>query len=165
MDPMKKEEISFEYQVFDGASSLTEADRSLLQKAKLATQTAYAPYSQFCVGAAALLANGATVSGSNQENASSPAGLCAERVVLAAAAASYPTTAIDTIAISYNNKRTSISDHPVAPCGICRQSLLETQLQQRSPVRLVLSGMEGKIFIINDARHLLPLSFTAADMG
>lgn len=162
---MKREEISFEYQVFNDASALTEADRSLLQKAKLATQTAYAPYSQFCVGATALLANGATVSGSNQENASSPAGLCAERVVLAAAAASYPNIAIDTIAVSYNNKRTSISDHPVAPCGICRQSLLETQLQQQAPVRLVLSGMKGKIFIINDIRHLLPLSFTAADMG
>jgi len=141
-----------------------EADRSLLQKAKLATQTAYAPYSQFCVGATALLANGATVSGSNQENASSPAGLCAERVVLAAAAASYPGIVINTIAISYDNKRTSISDHPVAPCGICRQSLLETQLQQQTPIRLVLSGWEGNIFIINDVRHLLPLSFTAADM-
>ncbi|MBN8858289.1 MAG: cytidine deaminase [Sphingobacteriales bacterium] len=161
---MKKEEISFEYQVFDDASSLMEADRSLLQKAKLATQTAYAPYSQFCVGATALLANGATVSGSNQENASSPAGLCAERVVLAAAAASYPGIVINTIAISYDNKRTSISDHPVAPCGICRQSLLETQLQQQTPIRLVLSGWEGNIFIINDVRHLLPLSFTAADM-
>ena len=161
---MKKEAISFEYQVFDDASSLTEADRSLLQKAKLATQSSYAPYSRFCVGAAALLANGITVSGSNQENASSPAGLCAERVVLAAAASSYPGIAIDTIAISYDNKRTSVSDHPVAPCGICRQSLLETQLQQQTPIRLVLSGMEGRIFTIKDARHLLPLSFTAADM-
>jgi cytidine deaminase len=84
--------------------------------------------------------------------------------VLAAAAASYPGIAINTIAISYNNKRTSISNRPVAPCGICRQSLLETQLQQQVPIRLVLSGMEGKIIIINDARHLLPLSFTAADM-
>ena len=161
---MKKEEISFEYQVFDDTSSLTEADRSLLEKAKLATQTSYAPYSQFWVGAAALLANGATVSGSNQENASSPAGLCAERVVLAAAAASYPGIAINTIAISYDNKRTSLSDRPVAPCGICRQSLLETQLQQQAAIRLVLSGMEGKIIIINDIRYLLPLSFTAADM-
>ena len=161
---MKKEEIGFEYQVFDDVSSLTGTDRSLLQKAKLATQTAYAPYSLFYVGAAALLANGITISGSNQENASSPAGLCAERVVLAAAAASHPNIAIDTIAISYVNKRTSISHHPIAPCGICRQSLLETQLQQQSPIRLVLSGMEGMIFVINDIRHLLPLSFTAADM-
>lgn len=157
---MKKEAISFEYEVFDDATSLREADKILLQQAKLATKTSYAPYSRFCVGAAASLANGATVSGSNQENASSPAGLCAERVLLAAAAASHHNIPIETIAISYDNKRTGKSDRPVAPCGICRQSLLETQAQQQTPIRLILSGMEGKILIINDIRHLLPLFYS-----
>lgn len=161
---MRKEAISFEYGVLDDASLLSKTDKELLQKAKLATQTSYAPYSQFCVGAAALLANGVIISGSNQENASSPAGLCAERVVLAAAAATHHNIPIETIAISYDNKRTSTSGRPVAPCGICRQSLLETQSQQQTPIRLILSGMEGKVLIIDDIRHLLPFSFTAADM-
>ena len=161
---MKREEISFEYQVFNDASALTEADRSLLQKAKLATQTAYAPYSQFFVGAAALLQNGKTITGTNQENASSPVGLCAERVLLSTVASLYPAVPILTIAISYLNNKNGKSEHPAAPCGICRQTLLEYELRQQQPMRLVLGGMEGKVFVISGVKALLPLYFSGADM-
>ena len=58
---------------------LSEADFRLIEAAKAATETSYAPYSHFHVGAAAQLENGEIVSGSNQENAATPNGICAER--------------------------------------------------------------------------------------
>lgn len=161
---MKQEQIHLHYTVFDTAQELTDADQLLLKKAQQATANAYAPYSQFHVGAAALLQNGEIISGSNQENASSPAGLCAERVLLAAASSFYANVPIDTIAVSYHNKKNDKNNKPVSPCGICRQSLLEYQIQQQKPIRLILAGMTGKVFIINDVSSLLPLSFSAEDM-
>ena len=61
---------------------LDEKDRKLIDAAKEATARSYAPYSHFSVGAAALLANGVVVTGSNQENAANPSGTCAERTTL-----------------------------------------------------------------------------------
>ncbi|HRO45028.1 cytidine deaminase [Agriterribacter sp.] len=161
---MKKEQLSFSYEVFGSVASLPEADRQLLNKAKEVTQHAYAPYSEFFVGAAALLQNGKTITGTNQENASSPVGLCAERVLLSAAVSLYPGTPIQTIAISYFNKKGK-SEFPAAPCGICRQSLLEYELRQQQPIRLILGGIEGKVFVISDVKTLLPLYFSGADMA
>ena len=161
---MKKEQISFSYEVSNAIDALLEADQDLFKKARQATQFAYAPYSRFLVGAAALLQNGMAITGSNQENASFPAGICAERVLLSAAASVYPGMPLLTIAISYFNKNNGKSDRPLAPCGICRQSLLEYELRQQQPIRLLLGGMEGKIFIIDDAKSLLPLYFSGSDM-
>ena len=76
-------EIKTEVKVYDNASELGKEDQSLLKKAKEALQKAYAPYSKFQVGAALLLDDGTVVTGSNQENASFPLGLCAERIALA----------------------------------------------------------------------------------
>lgn len=162
---MKKEQISFSYEVLNAIELLPEADQALLKKAREVTQLAYAPYSRFFVGAAALLQNREIVTGTNQENASSPVGLCAERVLLSAAASLYPGIPIQTIAISYFNKNNGKSEYPAAPCGICRQTLLEYELRQQQPIRLVLGGMEGKVFVINDVKSLLPLYFSGADMG
>lgn len=164
INTLKQEQIHVHFTVFETAQELTEADQLLLRKAQLATADAYAPYSQFHVGAAALLQNGEIITGSNQENASSPAGLCAERVLLAAASSLYKQIPIDTIAVSYHNKKNDNNSKPVSPCGICRQSLLEYQIQQQKPIRLILAGMEGKVFIIEDVSTLLPLSFSGADM-
>ena len=88
------------------------------------TEQAYAPYSNFHVGAVAKLENGEIVAGTNQENASYPVGICAERVLLGSAATLHPDVAIESIAISYNSEKVK-SDHPISPCGMCRQSLLE----------------------------------------
>ena len=163
--PSEKKHSDFIYSVFDSAEALPESDRALLSEARRATGNAYAPYSFFNVGAAALLPNGKIITGSNQENASSPAGLCAERVLLSAISSVYPKTNIHTIAISYSNKKNnSKSSKPVAPCGICRQSILEYQLQQQTPIRLILSGMEGEVFVIENAATLLPFSFSGSDM-
>lgn len=164
INTLKQEQIHVHFTVFETAQELTTADQLLLKKARQATVDAYAPYSQFHVGAAALLQNGEIVIGSNQENASSPAGLCAERVLLATASSLYKHVPINTIAVSYHNHKTNSNNKPVSPCGICRQSLLEYQIQQQKPIRLVLAGMEGNVFIIEDVSSLLPLSFSGADM-
>ncbi len=160
---MKKEEYQFTFEVYDSIDELEEHDAWLLNKAREVTQHAYAPYSQFQVGAIARLDNGEFVTGSNQENASFPVGLCAERVLLAAAASLFPKVAINTLAISYHNHNGE-SKHPISPCGICRQSLLEYEQQVSSPIRIILGGMEGEVFIIDKAAMLLPLSFTSDDM-
>ncbi|HRQ51179.1 MAG TPA: cytidine deaminase [Agriterribacter sp.] len=162
---LKKEALVFSYEIFGSAASLPEADRQLLKTAKEVTEHAYAPCSQFFVGAAALLQNGKIITGTNQENASSPVGLCAERVLLSAAVSLYPGIPIQIIAVSYFNKKTGKSEHPAAPCGICRQSLLEYELRQEQPIRLVLGGTAGKVFVINDVKALLPLYFSGTDMA
>lgn len=160
---MKKEAYNFEFEVHDSIESLPEKDAWLLNEAREVTQHAYAPYSHFQVGAVARLDNGEIVAGSNQENASFPIGLCAERVLLAAASSIYPKVSIETIAISYHNDNGE-SDHPISPCGICRQSLLEYESRVNHPIRLILGGMEGKVYVIDKAAMLLPLSFTSEDL-
>jgi cytidine deaminase len=147
-----------QYEIYESAGELKDEDRTLLIQAKKAAETAYAPYSQFKVGAAALLTNGSTVMGSNQENASFPAGLCAERVLMSALSSRYPDLKATCIAISYLCHQGS--DHPITPCGICRQTLLEFEQRWESPIRLVLGGLQGQVFIIASAQLLLPLAFT-----
>lgn len=160
---MKQKEVQFVYEVYNSIKSLTKADAELLAHARKITATAYAPYSNFQVGAAALLVNGEIVHGSNQENASYPVGLCAERVLISAISSIYPNTAIHTMAISYHNLNGD-SSHPISPCGICRQSLLEYEARLKHPIRVIMSGMEGKVFVISNAAMLLPLSFTSEDL-
>ena len=148
---------------YDSIEELNEADAWLLNEARAATQFAYAPYSNFNVGAVAKLANGEIVTGSNQENASYPAGICAERVLLSSAASQHPNVAVETIAVSYNNMKGK-SDTPISPCGICRQSLAEYQRRTQNLIRIILGGMEGKIFVIENASQLLPLAFSSDDL-
>ena len=144
--------------------TLTQQEKqALVDLANTARQRAYAPYSNFLVGAVAILKNGETVTGTNQENASYPAGICAERVLLCAAASRYPGIGIETIAIAYNNLKGK-SEHPVSPCGICRQSLTEFQHRTKLPIRIILSGMEGEVQVIENAGYLLPLVFSSDDL-
>lgn len=159
----KKEVYNFSFDVFDSSEDLNQQDAFLLSEARSVTQFAYAPYSNFNVGAAARLVNGETVTGTNQENAAYPAGLCAERVLLSTASALFPGIAIDTLAISYHNLKGK-SDSPVSPCGICRQTLTEFQQRTDHPIRIILSGMKGKVQIIENAQQLLPFCFGSEDM-
>jgi cytidine deaminase len=160
---MKTEEFRFSVLLYDSIDELNREDALLLREARKVTQFAYAPYSNFRVGAFAKLENGKAVSGTNQENASFPAGICAERTLLSAASSLFPGTGIDTIAISYNNLNGK-SDRPVSPCGICRQSLVEFQDRTKKQIRIILSGMEGKVQVIENAKDLLPLVFCADDI-
>jgi cytidine deaminase len=160
---MHKTTITLEYEVFDSIESLEASDRQLLESARKTTELAYAPYSKFQVGATAMLLNGQLVLGSNQENASYPVGICAERVLLSAAATNYPNVPIHTMAIAYRNLQGE-SNRPISPCGLCRQTMVEFENRTGQEFRVILSGMEGQVFIIPKANGLLPLSFTKSDL-
>ncbi len=155
--------MGFSYKVYPEAAKLDPRDQVLLEKARQVTTLAYAPYSKFYVGAAALLSNNEIVSGTNQENASYPAGICAERVTLSAISAVYPGTSVHTLAVSYQ-PAVAASAAPVFPCGICRQSLLEQEAKQGHPLRLVLAGITGEVFVIESAADLLPFGFTGKEL-
>lgn len=161
---MEKESVHFSYNVYDTVNELDNEDAFLLREAGEVSKNAYAPYSKFMVGAVARMGNGELVSGTNQENASYPAGLCAERVLMSTASSLYPGIPIKTIAISYRSSEVK-SDHPIAPCGICRQSLQEFRERVKQPIRLILGGLEGKVYIIEDASALMPFSFDAKELG
>ena len=160
---MKETKFEFSYAVFDDISELKKEDAELLVKARAVTKQAYAPYSNFFVGAVAKLGNGELVAGTNQENASYPVGICAERVLLGNAATLFPGISVDTLAISYDSKEVP-SNHPISPCGMCRQALLEYETRTAKPIRLILAGQKGKIFIVNTIKFLLPFAFTPDEL-
>ncbi len=158
---MKKLEIKTAVHVFQDAEQLPEIDRQLLAHAVAALDQSYSPYSNFQVGAALLLENGAIVLGSNQENASYPLCLCAERVALAAASSTQAGLAIKSIAITARNPKKLISQ-PVSPCGACRQVMCESENRQTQAMRVILRGETGAVYILDSAKDLLPLSFDAS---
>ena len=160
---MKENKFEFNYKVYESISELPEEQQWLLNEAREVTANAYAPYSKFQVGAVAKMANGEIVAGSNQENASFPVGLCAERVLLASVSSLFPKVPIETVAISYRSDNQK-SDHPISPCGICRQSLQEFETRVSHPVQLILGGMEGPVYVIDSASRLLPLAFTSEEL-
>lgn len=160
---MIEKKNEFFYIEYLDVDELNEADRALMNMAREATKNAYAPYSKFKVGAAGKFITGQFITGTNQENASYPVGICAERVLLCAASSLYPDLGIETIAISYHNLDGE-SNIPVSPCGICRQTLTEFEIRTHQPIRILLSGMVGKVIEIKSATHLLPLSFSGSDL-
>lgn len=155
---MNVKHFGFDFEEYSSDAQLAEEDRLLLQKARNATQNAYAPYSKFLVGAAALLMNNEIVTGSNQENASFPAGICAERALLASLAQLFPNVAVKTMAVTYNNLKGN-SDTPASPCGFCRQVMAEYELRTKTPMRLLLAGSTGSVYVISSISMLLPLTF------
>jgi len=154
---MKQLNLTIPVEVFESINELNSSDQALVNAAKEACTKAYAPYSAFKVGAAVLLENGKTITGSNQENAAYPSGLCAERTAMFYANAQYPDTAVMAIAIIAMNAN-GIIENPVAPCGACRQVLLETELRFKKPYDILLVGQSG-IQKIKSSKDLLPLSF------
>lgn len=154
---------NFSFDVYQTIDALDEQDRILLLHARQATATAYAPYSRFRVGAATQLPNGTIVTGTNQENASYPAGLCAERTLLSVLSSLSTDESINMMAISYDNDNGN-SSTPISPCGICRQSLLEYELRYNVSLRLILSGLYGEVYIVHGISGLLPLSFSSKDL-
>ena len=152
------QKFEFIYELLDNKNSLSVDDQALLDKAKEATKTAYAPYSNFQVGAAARLSNGQIVIGSNQESTSFPVGICAERTLLNSIGSQFPSLSITTMAISYQ-PRDKNSIEPISPCGMCRQSLLDYENRYGANIKIILSGMSGKVMIIPSAANLLPFGF------
>ena len=154
---------SFRYRVYDSEDGLTGENLELLKNARDACATSHAPYSRYHVGAAVRMSNGSVFTGSNQENMSFPAGICAERVALFAAASRFPGIPVKTIAISAKSDLFPVTD-PVSPCGICRQAILEYELKFDNKIELVLTGEKGKVFVIESAQNLLPLAFVEKNL-
>ena len=155
---MKKHSQTFELMIFESFGELPVGDQQLMQAAIEAGKNAYAPYSNFHVGAAVLLENGEVVIGNNQENASYPSGLCAERVAVFQAGAKYPNVAIKAIAITATSQN-YVVDKPVAPCGSCRQAISEYEQKQNSPITLLFMGETGEVMKCRSIADILPLAF------
>lgn len=160
---MENKTIQINYRVADSHASLEPEDAKLFAEALAAMKTAYAPYSNFSVGAAVALENGKIVRGSNQENIAYPSGLCAERVAIFAASSMYPGVAMRAVAIvaSHINAPTvePSADESVTPCGACRQVIMEYERLFDSPIRIITGAPEGKIIVVDSANTLLPLVF------
>ena len=158
---MKEFHIDISIQFF-ALEELSEADRSLIEQAKTMTSSSYSPYSHFKVGAALQLEDGQVFTGSNQENAVFPVGLCAERTAFFAASANAPSVAPATIAIAASNPEGFLAK-PVTPCGSCRQALLEAETRFERPIRVLLYGTEG-VYVVPSMRALLPLTFDGSEL-
>ncbi len=156
--PNTSKTFSFEYMLHEDANELSQDYQMLIHAAKEITKKAYAPYSQFKVGAAVLLENGIVVTGNNQENMAFPSGLCAERVAVFYAGAQYPDQKIKAIAIAVHPENFQV-EQPLAPCGSCRQSLLEYELKQKEEIDVLLTGQSGSVIHIKGIQSLLPLHF------
>ena len=138
---------------------LSDEDKSIVRLAIESTASSYAPYSQFHVGACLLLADGTVVRGCNQENAAFPAGICAERSAIFAAGAQHPGQAVKSLAIAARDRNGELTRQPVAPCGTCRQVMIETETRFGHPIHILLYGQDG-IYVMDGIRNLMPLSFT-----
>ena len=155
---MKKKDLKINYIEYDSLEELDPVEKSLLSKAAKAADSAYAPYSNFYVGAAVLLRNGEVITGNNQENVAYPSGLCAERVAIYAAGAQFPTVAVDAIAISCKARDFEVNE-PLSPCGACRQAIAEYENRHGSKIKIILSGERGAVRVIDSISDLLPFMF------
>jgi len=158
---LKKQQIVIDYQVYESLETLPAEAASLMRAAIEARANAYAPYSNFHVGAAVLLANGEVIIGNNQENASYPSGLCAERVAIFQAGAKYPGVVIKAIAITATSKNYTVKE-PAAPCGNCRQSIVEYEQKQKQPIHILLMGEQGAVIQFDAVSDMLPLAFNSS---
>ncbi len=112
---------------------MTSTDRALIDAAIDASRRAYAPYSNYFVGAALRASDGTVYQGCNIENASYPVTICAERVALVKAV-SEGVREFDAIAVVTHNGG--------SPCGMCRQMLFEFAPN----LRLIIADFEGKVY-------------------
>ena len=137
---------------------LSDADKAVVDAARAATANSYAVYSNFSVGAAVRLGNGTVVSGSNQENAAYPSGLCAERTTLFWANSQYPKEPVEVLAIAARSAQGEL-EFPITPCGACRQVMLETEKRFGNKMKIILYGTRQCYVIDDGVRVLMPLSF------
>lgn len=155
---MKEIKIETTLYVFDSIEELPEEVSFLMKEAIKAQEKAYAPYSNFNVGAALLLDNGQVITGSNQENASYPSGLCAERTAIYYAGSQYPNVKILRMVISAGSKKNKTSA-AIPPCGACRQAIAEYEVKQDAPIEIYFMGKSGTVVKSNSLVSLLPLIF------
>ena len=145
--------LAITYHHFDSLESLPKADKELIEAARKATEKAFAPYSEFRVGAAALLRSGEVVSAANCESEVYPSGMCAERVLLYHLQINHADDPIVAFAIA-----SVPAERECYPCGSCRQTLLDAQKRQQSPIRIIMSSADSAT-VVDSAEELLPFSF------
>lgn len=155
---MKKISITSTFTTYDTLQELSQDIQDLMNQAVEVRKNAYAPYSQFRVGAALLLDNGKIVLGSNQENAAYPSGLCAERVAIFHAGSIYPEAKILKMAITAASD-TNQTTAPIPPCGSCRQSIAEYEIKQETPIEIFFMGEIGEVYKSASLKNLLPFMF------
>lgn len=155
---MKEIKIKSTLYVFDSLEELPKEIVLLMNKAIEARKKAYAPYSNFSVGAALFLDNNEIIAGSNQENASYPSGLCAERTAIYYANSQYPNNKIVRMAITAGSKKNKTTT-PIPPCGACRQAIAEYEVKQELPIEIYFMGETGKIAKSDSLANLLPFIF------
>lgn len=149
--------------VLESENELTEREKLAWNKAKEATENAYAPYSNFLVGAALLLEDGSIHIGNNQENAAYPSGMCAERTALFGKSAIAPFVPIELIAVAAR-KAFTYKYLQGAPCGGCRQVMTEYEDRQGTPIQVLLQGEGTEIYRLSSVKDLLPLVFTKENL-
>lgn len=160
---MEKKEIISEFIEYNSAAELPEEERELILLAGNAAKDAYAPYSDFKVGAAVLMSDGKIITASNQENAAYPSGLCAERIAVFSAAAQNPGIKIISIAITTASPNVQ-TDKPVSPCGACRQVIAEYETLFNSEIKILMAAKSGKVITSNSIKNLLPLLFNSLSL-
>ena len=158
---MKEVKIETTLEVYDSMTELPKDVQQLMQSAISIRKNAYSPYSKFNVGAAILLDNGEVVSGSNQENASYPSGLCAERTAIYYAGATYPKAKMFKMALTASSQN-QVTGKPIPPCGACRQAIAEYEIKQDQPIEIYFMGAEGKVVKSESLANLLPLLFESS---
>jgi cytidine deaminase len=150
---------------YNSLNELPLLEKSLCEKARQILVNAYAPYSKFYVGAALLLEDGTIVTGTNQENAAYPSGLCAERVAIFYASSIHPTKKISCIAIAYKNGRATTNTKPISPCGSCRQAIAEYEVKFKSPIKILMLGENDEVYESESIANLLPLMFDGSSLN
>jgi cytidine deaminase len=155
---MKEVKIETVLEVYNTIEELSKEIQELMNASIAARNDAYSPYSKFNVGAAILLDNGEVIIGSNQENASYPSGLCAERTAIYYAGARFPKAKMLKMAITASSQN-QVTDKPIPPCGACRQAIAEYEIKQSQPIEIYFMGVEGKVVKSKSLANLLPLIF------
>jgi cytidine deaminase len=150
---------SKDIEYFDHIEDLDNESKYLVHKAKEATAHSYSPYSKFQVGAALILEDGTVVTASNQENASYPLCMCAERIALYSAATQFPQKTIVKMAV-VAHKKNHKELAAATSCGACAQVMLEFETRQKKPIEVIMFGPRGKWVKCSRTAMLLPLGFT-----
>ena len=149
---------TFTYKVYESTDELSSEDKQLMESAIDQLKNAYAPYSNFHVGASVRLIDGDTFVGCNQENASYPLCICGERVALYNAGANKPNVPIEALAITIKNMKARI-EKPVSPCGACRQVISEFEFRHKHKIKILLKSDGPEVYEIDSIQDILPLGF------
>lgn len=154
-------EFKITFEAISSYGNLDDTEKKLFDAAKKIRENAYAAYSHFHVGCAVLLENGEIITGSNQENAAYPSGLCAERTTIFWTAANFPNVKIEKLFV-IGAPKDALSSTPIPPCGACRQSILEYEAKQNDGIEIYFASLDGEIYKTRSIRDLLPFSFDSS---